>query len=193
MNLDHDTCYKIIQKQDERYDGYFYTAVKSTGIYCRPICKVPAPKSENCVFYHSAEACEEAGFRPCLRCRPELAPEYSEFKAKDSLLEQLIRYFENQNYVTGIIEKSQDVFGISVRHIHRLFKEILGVSPIRYILTRRLHRAKILLQDTNIKISEIAILAGFGSVSQFNSAFKKYYQMTPSQMKKKEVTNWTGF
>lgn len=184
MNLSHEQCYQAIKTQDARFDGVFFTAVKTTGIYCRPICKVPAPKSENCIFYDNPVEAEKNGFRPCLRCRPELAPEYNEFAQGSELIEDILNYFETGNYRPKIIGEASDYFGVSTRHILRLFQQHLGVSPKDFIMTKRLLNAKSLLVDTTLKIADIAEIVGFGSVSRFNFAFKEHYQLTPTLLRK---------
>ena len=105
MILSHDECYKAVMAQDTRFDGVFYTAVKTTKIYCRPICKVKAPKSENCTFYESAEQAEANGYRPCLRCRPELAPAYSEYKQRSEIVKMALECFQDQQYGSNSIEE----------------------------------------------------------------------------------------
>lgn len=186
MKLTKQMCYEIIKSKDSRFDGVFYTAVKTTGIYCRPVCKVPAPKLENCEFYESVFQAENAGFRPCLRCRPEMAPEYSEFEQSDYLIKQILAYFEEENYCTGLVQKSSDNFGISVRHISRLFQQKLGISAQQYIMTKRLLNGKRLLQDTRLSVTEIAGIVGFGSTNRFYQALKSKYKMTPSDIRGKE-------
>lgn len=184
MNMSHDMCYKVIKSQDARFDGIFFTAVKTTGIYCRPICRVSAPKSENCAFYDSAVEAEINGFRPCLRCRPELAPGYAEFEQNTGLMSMIIQYFEEQNYRPGTIKSSAEYFGISTRHVTRLFQQAMGVSPQSFIMTKRLLMAKGLLTDTTLPIAEIALIVGFGSISRFNDAFKKNYNLAPTSLRK---------
>ena len=185
MKLTHQMYYEIIKSKDARFDGTFFTAVKTTGIYCRPICKVPAPKAINCDFYETAGMAEKAGFRPCLRCRPEMAPAYSEFAQADDLIKQLLLYFEEQNYEAGLVKKCADYFGISVRHVNRLFQNALGIGPQHYIMTKRLLNGKRLLQDTNLSITEIASIVGFGSPNRFYEALKDKYKMTPSDIRGK--------
>lgn len=185
MDLDHDVCYKAIKAKDARFDGVFYTAVKSTGIYCRPVCKVPTPKSVNCTFYKSAAEAEANGYRPCLRCRPELAPNYSEFGQGKELFKIILDYFDEHNYKPGIVKECANDLGVNPRHLNRVFHTEAGVSPKDYIMTKRLLRAKALLTDTNLSITEIALMVGFGSVSRFNAALKKRYQLTPSEIRKK--------
>lgn len=182
-----DQYYKALEAKDSRFDGQFFVGVSSTGIYCRPVCRVTTPKKENCTFYDSHEQAEVAGYRPCLRCRPELAPKYSEFKSSENLIGELINYFEEQSFKTGLIKESSDFFGVSERHIHRLFKEELGVSPTAYIMTKRLLMAKMLLTDTSIPIGDVALQVGFGSVSRFNEAFKKHYRLVPSALRKNKA------
>jgi len=189
MNLTHEQCYKVIQARDARFDGLFFTAVKTTGIYCRPICKVPVPKTENCTFYDSAEIAEAKGYRPCLRCRPELAPGFSEFEQSTELIGMMMHYFEKHRYKPGLIGECADYFGITSRHISRLFKDNIGVSPQNFIMTKRLLMAKGLLTDTQLPITDIALIVGFGSVSRFNAAFKKHYQLTPTNLRKKGSKN----
>lgn len=188
MELNHDICYEAIKVKDPRFDGRFFTAVKSTGIYCRSVCKVPAPKSDNCIFYHSVAEAESKGYRPCLRCRPELAPDYSEFEQGEVLLKLLIQYFDEKNYRPKLIEESAEHFGVSARHISRIFHDGLGVSPMDYIMTKRLLNAKKLLTDTKLPIGEIAYMVGFGSSSRFNAALKKRYRLTPSDIRKQKKT-----
>ena len=184
MDLDHDACYSAIKAKDARFDGVFYTAVKSTGIYCRPVCKVPTPKSVNCTFYKSAAQAEVNGYRPCLRCRPELAPNYSEFGQGKELFKAILNYFEAHNYEPGIVKECANDLGINPRHLNRVFHTEAGVSPKEYIMTKRLLRAKALLTDTHLSITEIALMVGFGSVSRFNAALKKRYKLTPSEIRK---------
>ncbi|MBI9010801.1 MAG: DNA-3-methyladenine glycosylase 2 family protein [Clostridiales bacterium] len=189
MKLTHEQYYKVIQSRDARFDGLFFTAVKTTGIYCRPVCKVPAPKSENCTFYDSAEIAEAKGYRPCLRCRPELAPGYSEFEQSNELIGMILRYFEKRCYKPGLIGESAAYFGITSRHVNRLFTDSIGVSPQSFIVTKRLLMSKGLLTDTQLPITDIALLVGFGSVSRFNATFKKHYQLTPGNLRKKGSKN----
>ncbi len=184
MKETHEAYYKIIQQKDARFDGVFYTAVKTTGIYCRPVCKVPAPKIENCHFYKSAAEAEAAGYRPCLRCRPEMAPAYSEFEQDKFLLESIMAFFDTHQNQTGVIGACADELGISSRHISRIFNKHLHVSPRDYMMTQRLLKAKLLLVDTILSVEEIAFQSGFGSRSRLNAAFKKYYQLTPSAVRK---------
>ena len=184
MKLNRDVCYRAFKIKDARFDGKFYVGVTSTGVYCRPVCKAITPKKGNCLFFKSAAEAEAHGFRPCLRCRPEMAPAYSEFEQKDALFELILQYFEQQEYRKGILKPCSEALGVSTRHIRRLFQESMGVCPKDYMLTKRLLKAKQLLTDTALSIGEIAILAGFGSISQFNAQIKKQYALTPKEIRK---------
>ncbi|MDH8679314.1 Ada metal-binding domain-containing protein [Fusibacter bizertensis] len=194
MKLSQQSCYEIIKSKDSRFDGVFFTVVKTTGIYCRPICKVPPPKQENCDFYETAYQAEQAGYRPCLRCRPEMAPEYSEFEQSDYMIKQLLTFFDEENYCAGLVQKSADYFGITARHVNRLFHNALGISPQQYIMTKRLLNGKRLLQDTNLSATEISGIVGFGSPNRFYQALKSKYKMSPSEIrgkeKKRQNTEW---
>lgn len=186
MKLNKDTCYKIIKANDARFDGVFFLGVETTGIYCRPTCKVPAPKKENCTYYQSAAKAESQGFRPCLRCRPEMAPDYSEFSQKDQLISSIIDYFKVKDYRAGVVGEASEYFGVSSRHINRIFHEVLGVAPKDYVMTKRLLRAKALLTDTNLSMTKVSELSGFGSPSRFSEALKKHYRLTPSAIRKEK-------
>ena len=188
MQLNHDMCYQAIKAQDARFDGLFYTAVKTTGIYCRPICRVRPPKSENCTFYETAAQAEANDYRPCLRCRPELAPGYADYEQASELVQLAIACFEEQHYLPKSVQTAAEQLGISTRHLSRVFQQTLGVSPQSYLMTKRLLAAKQLLTDTQLPITEIALLVGFGSVSRFNAAFKKHYRLTPSSFRTGDLT-----
>lgn len=196
MKLSHEVCYKIVQEKDARFDGVFYTAVKTTGIYCRPVCKVPAPKVENCEFYGTAAEAEAAGYRPCLRCRPEMAPAYSEFEQDKLLFEAMMSFFETHQNHKGIVGACAEELGISPRHIRRIFNKHMQVSPREYIMTQRLLKAKMLLSDTTLSVEDIAYRSGFGSRSRLNAALKKHYQLTPSAVRKsrkaKQIEHFKG-
>ena len=182
--LDYKSCYEAVKSKDARFDGKFFTAVKTTKIYCRPICKVPAPKEENCDFYETSAEAEAAGFRPCMRCRPELAPEFSEFNQETVLIGQCLRFFEKNEYGSNLIKQAAEELGISERHIHRLFVSELGVSPKQYIMTKRLLNAKNLLQSTNLSVTEIAGRVGFGSQTRLTDTMKLRYGITPRDLRK---------
>lgn len=180
--LDRDLCYKALQSHDARFDGIFFTAVKTKGIYCRPICPARTPAAANCDFYTTAAEAEQAGFRPCLRCRPELAPGYADTEQYSKLLVQALG-LDLDLWQGGILEVSKQL-GITTRHLRRLFKDQLGISPIQYWQTRRLLAAKQLLTDTRLSMLEVAHQAGFTSLATFNQAFQKHYRLTPTNIRK---------
>ena len=185
-----DACYAAMKARDARFDGRFFTAVTSTGIYCRPVCSVRVPKRDNCRFYAHAVQAESAGFRPCLRCRPELAPHSVLWSIQDAsyiLAHQAARLLDAPEEWTDIspsVEKLAFKLGISDRHVRRIFQAQFGVSPLQYLQTRRLHTAKQLLADTQLPITHIALMSGFASVRRFNAAFLAHYQLNPTQLRR---------
>ena len=186
-SLDSAACYQAVLSRDARFDGHFYTAVKTTGIYCRPVCKVRAPRAKNCLFFASAARAEAAGFRPCLRCRPELAPaalpHWSTQDASQVLALQAMQLLDGADYLADDAQRLSDLarrLGISERHMRRVLTQYLGVTPSQYRQTRRLLLAKQLLCDTTLPVSRIAQLSGFASQRRFNAAFGTRYHLTPS-------------
>lgn len=185
-----DACYLALKTRDARFDGAFYTGVTSTGIYCRPVCKVRTPRRENCRFFAHAAQAEGAGFRPCLRCRPELAPQaqhWSIQEASSILAQQAARLLDDPEAwgdATPSVEQLAARLGVSDRHLRRIFEAQLGVSPLQYLQTRRLLAAKQLLADTDLPVTQVALLSGFASVRRFNAAFSEHYGLNPSQMRR---------
>ena len=184
-----DACYAAMKARDARFDGCFFTAVTSTGIYCRPVCSVKAPKRENCRFFSHAAQAESAGYRPCLRCRPELAPHSVVWSVQDAsyiLAHQAAKLLDEPEGwldVTPSVEKLALKLGISERHLRRIFEAQFGVSPLQYLQTRRLLTAKQLLADTQLPITQIALMSGFASVRRFNAAFAAHYKLNPTQLR----------
>ena len=185
--LDSAACYQALLSRDARFDGQFFTAVKTTGIYCRPVCKVRAPLAKNCLFFASAARAEAAGFRPCLRCRPELAPaavpRWSTQDASQILAAQATQLLDSAESLTDAPLRVSDLaarLGVSARHLRRILAQHLGVSPLQYRQTRRLLLAKQLLCDTALPIVHVAQLSGFASQRRFNAAFADHYHLTPS-------------
>lgn len=189
-----DACYLALVARDARFDGLFFTGVTSTGIYCRPICRVRTPMRRNCVFFKLPAQAEQAGFRPCLRCRPELAPHsqpWSMLDAANVLLGQAMRMLQQPDSTWVNASASGPTasalatrLGVSDRHLRRLFQTKLGVSPLQYLQTQRLLAAKQLLTDTRLPMSEVAQASGFGSVRRFNDALKTHYALTPGAMRR---------
>lgn len=183
LSLDHAACYAAMQAHDPRFDGRFFCGVSSTGIYCRPICRVKVPKKENCTFFPSAAAAESAGYRPCLRCRPELAPGLSPADSTSRLARSAARLIEEDGLAEGSLAELARALEISDRHLRRVFLSEFGVTPVQYLQTRRLLLAKSLLADTSLPITEVALTAGFGSVRRFNDLFLKRYRLAPSRFR----------
>ena len=174
---------KIILRRDPRYDGRLYFGVTTTKIYCRPVC--PArPKPENIVIFKSASEAEKAGCRPCLRCRPDLAPGNKFIKPGKNIVGKGLRLIEESGSTNQNVETIAEKLGISTRHLRRVFEDQLGASPIEIIQTRKLHLAKQLLLETQEPVSAIAYGAGFNSIRRFNESFKAAFRRTPSEVRK---------
>lgn len=183
MELD-DTLYAALLARDARFDGRFFVGVTSTGIYCRPVCRVRAPRRGNCRFFGNAAAAEAAGFRPCRRCRPELAPPQAALASGAGLAGAAAARIE-----AGLIDKLPELagrLGISERHLRRIFREQFGVTPVAYLQTQRLLLAKRLLTDTDLAITEVALAAGFGSLRRCNELFRAQYGLAPSALRKEQ-------
>jgi AraC family transcriptional regulator, regulatory protein of adaptative response / DNA-3-methyladenine glycosylase II len=188
----HDAlaCYQALKAHDARFDGRFFVGVSSTRIYCRPVCRVKVPKFENCRFFDHAALAESAGYRPCMRCRPELAPQNLPWSSQDAsrtLALQAARWLDEPlawGETSPSITRLAKYLGISDRHVRRLFEAQFGVSPLQYLQTRRLLTAKQLLTDTDMPTSHIAHASGFGSVRRFSDAFLTHYRLNPSALRK---------
>ncbi len=188
MIRDSKTLYKALQARDSRFDGLFFVGVSSTGIYCRPVCTVKPPKEINCTFYNSAQEAEQAGFRPCLRCRPELAPGNAPVDNSQRIAHLIVRRIEEGvSDEKAALEVIAREFELSSRQIRRIIQKELGVPPIQLILTRRLLLAKQLLTETKLPVTEIAFASGFSSLRRFNDAFTTRYSMPPTRLRKKAV------
>ena len=185
LPLDDKACYAAMQSHDVRFDGRFFCGVSSTGIYCRPICRVKLPKEGNCTFFVSAAAAEAAGYRPCLRCRPELAPGLAPVDSVPRLARNAALTMEEDCPPPRKVSEVAAILGISDRHLRRVFFAEYGVSPVRYLQTQRLLLAKSLLTDTQLTVTDVAMSAGFGSIRRFNDLFKEHYRLTPKELRKK--------
>ena len=185
MDLDQDACYRAVQTRDARFDGRFFGAVKTTGIYCRPVCPATTPKRQNMTFYPSAAAAEEAGYRPCLRCRPETAPDVGAWRGSSNTVNRALALIEY-----GALDEGRDVaalagrLGVGERQLRRLFRQHLGASPISVAQTRRVHLAKQLLHETRLPMAEVALASGFGSVRRFNETFQALFARPPSALRR---------
>ncbi|MEO8718846.1 MAG: AlkA N-terminal domain-containing protein [Burkholderiales bacterium] len=188
MTLDAATCYRALRSRDARFDGRFFVAVSSTRIYCRPVCTVKPPRRENCRFYPSAAAAESAGYRPCLRCRPELAPGNASVDARSRLAQAAASLIEDRTLDAQSLEALALRLGITDRHLRRAFGAEFGVSPIEFAQTQRLLLAKRLLTDTALPVTEIAFASGFGSLRRFNALFRSRYRLQPGQLRRQMRT-----
>jgi AraC family transcriptional regulator, regulatory protein of adaptative response / DNA-3-methyladenine glycosylase II len=183
MPLDAEACYRALRTHDPRFDGRFFVGVSSTRIYCRPVCTVRMPRRENCHFYASAAAAEVDGYRPCLRCRPELAPGNASIDAIARLAQGAVDLIESGAMDAGGIEHLAARVGVTSRHLRRIFDTEFGVSPIEYAQTQRLLLANRLLTDTALPVTEVALASGFASVRRFNALFKARYRMAPGRLR----------
>ena len=184
MNIDPEICYQAFLDKNAGFDGLFYVGVSTTGIYCRPICPARKPRRSNCSFFPSPAAAEADGYRPCLRCRPELAPGKSGLDASTRLAETAADLIEDGFMQSGGVKALAGRLGISERRLRRVFQAEYGAPPIQYAQTQRLHTAKRLLTDSGLPITEVAFSSGFGSLRRFNSVFKDRYGINPSQFRK---------
>ena len=176
--------YEAFKRKDARFDGQFFVGVKSTGVYCRPVCKARLPRPENCTFYASAAQAEQAGFRPCLLCRPELAPGMAPVDASANLAYKAARKIEENCADEASISEIARSLGCSDRHLRRAFAAEFHVSPVQYLQTCRLLLAKNLLTSSNLSVFNTAMAAGFGSLRRFNALFREKYHMTPSDLRR---------
>lgn len=183
MDLDGDACYRAICARDPRFDGRFFVGVKSTGIYCRPICPARTPKRENVSFYPSAAAAQGVGFRPCLRCRPETAPELGAWRGTSNTVARALSLIEAGALDGGDVEALAERLGVGERQLRRLFQQHLGASPIAVAQTRRVLLAKQLLHETELSMAEVAMASGFGSVRRFNETFRGLFGRPPGALR----------
>lgn len=182
--LDTTICQKARLSRDPRFDGQFFTAVKTTGIYCRSICPASPPKEENVQYFSSAIECATAGFRPCLRCRPDSAPHSPAWKGVNATLDRAMRLIDEGALQSHSLVALAERLGISDRYLRQLFNQHLGMSPKRYSLYQQCLFAKQLLQQTKLPIIQVALASGFDSVRRFNDCFKSELKLTPSQVRK---------
>ena len=184
--LHDDDAYQALRAHDARFDGRLFIGVTSTGIYCRPVCRVKPPRRENCRFFSNAAQAETQGFRPCLRCRPELAPGLSLADSSSVLADQAARWLaqaahEGQDPALPSIAAR---LGVTDRHLRRIFARRHGVTPVAWLSTQRLLLAKQLLTDTALPVTQVALATGFGSLRRFNAAFAERYRLSPSALRR---------
>jgi len=183
--LDFDTCNTARLRRDPAYDGLFFTAVKTTRIYCRPVCPAKQPLTKNVTYYPSAAAAERDGYRPCLRCRPETAPFCPAWNGTRTTVGRALKLIEAGVLDDAGVDRLAERLGIGARHLARLFQRHVGASPVQTAKTFRLQRAKRLLDDTDLQITEIAYRAGFRSLRRFNATFVDLYKQPPSDFRKR--------
>jgi AraC family transcriptional regulator of adaptative response / DNA-3-methyladenine glycosylase II len=184
MDLDHDACYRAITLRDARFDGRFFTAVKTTRIYCRPVCPARTPQSENVVFYPTAAAAQEAGFRPCLRCRPETAPDMGAWRGTSNTVSRALALIELGALDRSGVDALANRLGLGERQLRRLFRQHLGASPVAVAQTRRVLLAKQLIHETRLPMTEVAFAAGFRSIRRFNETFLALFGRPPGALRR---------
>ncbi len=187
MDMDDNACYRAIETRDRRFDGRLFVAVTTTGIYCRPFCPAPTPRRDHVRFFHTAAAAQEAGFRPCLRCRPETSPELAFWSGSSSTVTRALRLIEAGALDEANVEALAARLGMGERQLRRLFRQYLGASPISIAQTRRILLAKQLIHDTRLPMTEVALAAGFGSVRRFNEIFQQLFKRPPQALRRMGV------
>ncbi len=184
MELDRRACDRARRSRDARFDGRFFIAVTTTGIYCRPICPARAPKDENIRYFTTAAAAEAAGFRPCLRCRPEASPGTPAWLGTSAVVSRALRLIGEGALDGEGVERLADRLGVTGRHLRRLFRKHLGATPLEVALTRRVHFAKKLIDETTLGLDQVAFASGFGSVRRFNGQIRRTFRRTPTELRR---------
>jgi AraC family transcriptional regulator, regulatory protein of adaptative response / DNA-3-methyladenine glycosylase II len=185
MKLDHEACYRAFSARDPRFDGRFFVAVSTTGIYCRPICPARTPHRDHVTFYPTAAAAQEAGYRPCLRCRPETAPNIGAWRGTSNTVSRALTLIETGALDDGDVEALAARLGVGGRQLRRLFQEHVGASPLAVAQTRRILLAKQLIHETGLPMTEVALAAGFGSTRRFNDIFQRLFGRAPSALRRR--------
>jgi AraC family transcriptional regulator, regulatory protein of adaptative response / DNA-3-methyladenine glycosylase II len=189
LDLDDDACYRALVTRDSRFDGRIFIGVHTTGIYCRPICPARTPKRENVSFYTTASAAQEAGFRPCLRCRPESSPDLGAWRGTSNTVSRALTLIGEGALDGEAVDALAERLGVGERQLRRLFRRHLGASPITVAQTRRVLFAKQLVVETTMPLAEIALASGFGSVRRFNATFQNLYNRAPRDLRRSRVSN----
>ena len=185
MKFADAVCYRAVLARDARYDGRFFTCVRTTGIYCRPICPARPPKLANCTFVPSAAAAQEAGYRPCLRCRPESSPNLDAWRGTSATVSRALKLIEAGALDESDIDSLAARLEIGARQLRRLFRRHLGAAPITVAQTRRVLLAKQLIHQTQLGMTEVALASGFGSLRRFNETFQRLYRRPPSELRRR--------
>ncbi|HTS48662.1 MAG TPA: Ada metal-binding domain-containing protein [Bryobacteraceae bacterium] len=184
--MDAEACYRALKARDARFDGLFFTAVRSTGIFCRPVCPARTPLRRNVEFFPNAPAAQAAGYRPCLRCRPEVSPDLPVSAGTSTTVNRALRLINEGALDTGSAAQLAERLGLTDRHLRRLFLEHVGVPPIVVAETRRILFAKKLITETSLPFADIAFASGFGSLRRFNEAMRATYQRNPKELRRFE-------
>src|SRR5215475_12369901 len=184
MELDLQVCSRARLSRDARFDGKFYIGVLSSGVYCRPICPARTANEKNVRYFPTAAAAAEAGFRACLRCRPECSPGTPAWLGTPSTVSRALRLIEESGLEDGGVELLAERLGVGSRHLRRLFLQHLGATPSAVAQTRRLHFAKKLIDETKLPMTQLAIAAGYGCVRRFNAAIQRTFKRTPTQIRR---------
>jgi AraC family transcriptional regulator of adaptative response / DNA-3-methyladenine glycosylase II len=192
MMEDHDRCYRAVQSRDARFDGVFYTGVRTTGIYCRPSCPAKTPHQKNVTFHPSAAAAQEAGFRACRRCRPDTTPGSPEWNVRADAVARAMRLIGD-----GVVEREgvdglASRLGFSTRHVNRMITNELGAGPLALARSRRAQSARVLIETTDLSMADIAFASGFASIRQFNDSIRHVYAMSPTLMRGRRRTKPSG-
>lgn len=193
MTVDQQIFARAMQTKDPRFDGRFFIGVRTTGVYCRPVCPVKSPRLSNVEFFPTAAAAAEAGFRPCLRCRPESSPGTPAWAGTSTTVSRGLRLINEGALDHGSVAALSERLGVTTRHLSRLFMQHLGASPNAIAQTRRLHFAKKLLDETSLSMTEIALSSGYGSVRRFNDHFVGTYGRPPSQLRRHKSASGSAF
>lgn len=184
MLLDAEQCYRALRTHDTRFDGRFFVGVETTRIYCRPVCSARTPHREHCRFFASAAAAESHGFRPCLRCRPEMAPGHAAVDAQRRLAQAAADLIDDGHLIDAGLAELAATLGVTDRHLRRVFQQEFGVAPVEYAQTQRLLLGKRLLTDTGMPVIDVAFASGFSSLRRFNHLFRTRYRMTPMELRR---------
>ncbi len=189
MEMDPQACYAAIRSRDARFDGRLFVGVRTTGIYCRPVCPARTPKQANVTFHPSAASAQAAGYRPCLRCRPETAPDLAAWNGTSTTVARALGLIEAGALDSGDVDGLASRLGVGERHLRRLFRQHLGAAPIAVAQTRRVLLAKQLIHQTRLPMTEVALAAGFGSLRRFNETFRQLYDRPPAALRRAEAAH----
>jgi len=189
MDMSPDACYRAICTRDARFDGRLFVGVRTTGIYCRPICPARTPKPQNVTFHLSAASAQEAGYRPCLRCRPETSPDLAAWRGTSNTVSRALALIEIGALDGDDVDALAGRLGVGERHLRRLFRQHLGASPVAVAQTRRVLLAKQLIHQTRLPMTEVALASGFGSLRRFNETFQQLYDRPPSALRRGSATD----